>query len=1181
MDKSPKPKLRPKLRLSYDDLKKIERVVNEEAKGEGVEGRNAIRGVIFNRLMSERFPDSVDEVLSPREFEPVGKYGSIDKIPVDENTLNERLTEMADYIQYGEDASKGSTFFLNKKLAKKRKTDFGGKGGMTIGNHTFYKGYEGQEPVEDINFSHNIEVSYDGYDEGGFVSKFMDMITSPVTGDYRKRLSDMTPEELQEVAPGAAAYKNIFGDRSEKPTSVQMAELGLSMTPVGTAMEVGEELSSDNPSWMNIGLAVAPDLLGLGPAADPLLRAIKGTKFKTAKGSTYEVTDDNTTVRNKAARPEHPNEAGIQPQSKKTIYMPRSELEKFAGVHQNPDMPTEFIPTGPDTAALRLTKDWGPRKAGEILQGTEVKFTLDPEVGLNPVEILDFRNPRGIHFGNEIIEVESNIPKVSRSDTPSRKPQMSNEDYDMRMAALDEIDNITDWQKAAKKEIETGRVVDPQIKTPELEESTKLLLDNKITREEHLANVDKYKPVNAWDALPREPSNKAVVFSLDDGQRKDGFFVLDNAAEMGVNKSSLKIGDLFNGRLDIPAYNRYDTWIVTGSSKNAEKGKHYAKAIHYRAGEGEPVKFIASTKTSEKIGTGEKNKTPYATVQGYIEDLDADAIRAKAAEYLNDPEWTQVGFDPRRQGGFYVRAGENKHVPIREATEVIQIGPLILAKNAKLDMEYSGYNEGGMAMDEQMGMMFKSSRGMAMNEGGDIGETVGVDPVSGNEIPLGSTAENVRDDIPAQLSEGEYVVPADVVRYYGVKFFEDLRTEAKTGFQQMQENGRIGGEPVGMEMAGDDLPFDISELQMVDDGEEQPMMAAGGYMKGYAPGGFESYSPADYQPGGSIGTGGIEVVKYVHPDGREIFIQFINGTPLTMIPEGFEKEATAEEQVAEGVTEQVTRTDDDDGEPSTPIDAPEPIDWAEDATVQDFQDYADNRDSFASKAAKLGVTVLGGIKGRALMGLAERMEHNNVLSGLKSQIEQTEDPSKKSQLQNILDNLTQDKDEDPKEGKPSGIFGGKDSLLDGLEDTDESGTIDFGDTWLGDLLGFDKEGVGVQGDPLGKSWQGSRRDGQTSSDDDGNTPTPSNTGSVNTSAKDADLGVGGNSSSGNSSSGNSSSGNSSSGNSSSSSGSGVSGVNDGEVGEATGGKGDQGLGSGKGGMNKGGLMQKPKNKKNK
>ena len=97
-------------------------------------------------------------------------------------------------------------------------------------------------------------------------------------------------------------------------------------------------------------------------------------------------------------------------------------------------------------------------------------------------------------------------------------------------------------------------------------------------------------------------------------------------------------------------------------------------------------------------------------------------------------------------------------------------------------------NKGG-AVDGQMQMAF-------MNEGGIADDGMDVDPVSGNEVPPGSLAEEVRDDIPAQLSEGEYVVPADVVRYYGVKFFEDLRDEAKRGLAQMEADGRIGGEPV-------------------------------------------------------------------------------------------------------------------------------------------------------------------------------------------------------------------------------------------------------------------------------------------------------------------------------------------------------------------------------------------------
>ena len=71
-----------------------------------------------------------------------------------------------------------------------------------------------------------------------------------------------------------------------------------------------------------------------------------------------------------------------------------------------------------------------------------------------------------------------------------------------------------------------------------------------------------------------------------------------------------------------------------------------------------------------------------------------------------------------------------------------------------------------------------------------------IDPVSGNEIPLGSEAENVRDDVDAKLSEGEYVVPADVVKFFGVQHFEKLIQKAKGGMEEMQANGRGGGEPV-------------------------------------------------------------------------------------------------------------------------------------------------------------------------------------------------------------------------------------------------------------------------------------------------------------------------------------------------------------------------------------------------
>ena len=94
---------------------------------------------------------------------------------------------------------------------------------------------------------------------------------------------------------------------------------------------------------------------------------------------------------------------------------------------------------------------------------------------------------------------------------------------------------------------------------------------------------------------------------------------------------------------------------------------------------------------------------------------------------------------------------------------------------------------------EQMEMAF-------MEEGGLQDDGAVLDAVSGNEVPSGSMDQEVRDDVPAMLSEGEYVVPADVVRFHGVKLFEDLRMEAKMGMGRMESEGRIGGEPIEEDM---------------------------------------------------------------------------------------------------------------------------------------------------------------------------------------------------------------------------------------------------------------------------------------------------------------------------------------------------------------------------------------------
>ncbi len=136
--------------------------------------------------------------------------------------------------------------------------------------------------------------------------------------------------------------------------------------------------------------------------------------------------------------------------------------------------------------------------------------------------------------------------------------------------------------------------------------------------------------------------------------------------------------------------------------------------------------------------------------------------------------------------------------------------------------------------DEQMTMVF-------------MAEDKDVDPVSGNEVPPGSLPEEVRDDIPAQLSEGEYVVPADVLRFYGMKFFEDLRKNAKIELAQMEANGRIGGQPVDAAVGGY-ITGQPTQATMSDPYKQQQTMYRQGAPvamgnAGYAPGGTVSLNP--------------------------------------------------------------------------------------------------------------------------------------------------------------------------------------------------------------------------------------------------------------------------------------------------------------------------------------------------
>ena len=93
--------------------------------------------------------------------------------------------------------------------------------------------------------------------------------------DYRKRLSDMTEEERAEVAPSSGNFSDVYGDRTDQPLSVQMAEAGLDFTPVGAAMAISDELDQEDPSLLKIAGITAAEVAGsAAPMAKPVLKSM-------------------------------------------------------------------------------------------------------------------------------------------------------------------------------------------------------------------------------------------------------------------------------------------------------------------------------------------------------------------------------------------------------------------------------------------------------------------------------------------------------------------------------------------------------------------------------------------------------------------------------------------------------------------------------------------------------------------------------------------------------------------------------------------------------------------------------------------------------------------------------------------------------------------------------------------
>jgi hypothetical protein len=176
-------------------------------------------------------------------------------------------------------------------------------------------------------------------------------------------------------------------------------------------------------------------------------------------------------------------------------------------------------------------------------------------------------------------------------------------------------------------------------------------------------------------------------------------------------------------------------------------------------------------------------------------------------------------------------------------------------------------------------------------DGGLRDQGGGKDPVSGNDVPVGSLEKEVRDDIPAMLSEGEFVFPADVVRYWGLDLLMQMRQEAKQGLKKMEDMGQMGNSEEAT--LPDDMPFNMDDIET---GDEPAFKFNVGGLAADPRFATQNVNVPTYteEDKKNMETavlsgifGDITMKRYVNADGKVIYIPFIGDKPQAPIPEGY------------------------------------------------------------------------------------------------------------------------------------------------------------------------------------------------------------------------------------------------------------------------------------------------------
>jgi len=568
-----------------------------------------------------------------------------------------RLTGDSDLVKTVSDFRNYSKEFYEGSVSDEDKSKFGYKAVTTIAQTPAYMAAAATGPIGLSALTAN------AYQQGRDDYLSTQGVTSVSASEDQLKEADKVgafsavPIVVLERFGATRLVDNIF--RGQSKVTIREAGKRIASSAVGEGLTEGSQTIFQNTLASEL-MQYDPDReITEGVFESILLGAVAGGTVTTPFVGYQAFQDRNLSPDEQAV------EQGVDPDTELTYTVsyinPKNDEQSILNLQA----------ANPEEAVRLATQGLGDRAVNIKYEGINTSdFKVEKEVTPDPVV------EEEAAVEEEVVEAE-----LTQDEIDIISQELA-EELDPIAQAGDRLPNILD-----EKDITVGAFTPyrkemmpkPEVVKAALPIFTKLKSGGRITPSEskQLASViDRVNPVRPYKEVPPPASESDMLRGLAEDKREK------------INQArNLPTGTFVKLRLDIPAYRDHGVWVPTihGATEKTKGFRGGASISHQSTsvvtnprfgivGYDKPAGQVIATGIASKKET----KIPIATILGQYVNLTEDQAVARANAAIKDPSFIQVGMDPKRRGYFYDRSSMQE---VMSADEVIQIGPLVLAKN--------------------------------------------------------------------------------------------------------------------------------------------------------------------------------------------------------------------------------------------------------------------------------------------------------------------------------------------------------------------------------------------------------------------------------------------------------------------------------------------------------------------